>query len=516
MIIFKEVRMRNFRSFGNTWNAVQLDRNKLTLISAPNGSGKSSILMAIEWCLFGKVGNLTKKEIVNQINEKECEVELIIQNSNNGNVYKIQRGINPTYLKIYKNNELVPENSSVKDYQEVINDLTGLNRNVFHRIISINGSSYVPFLSLGQSARREMVEDILEINELRQLNIKNNEALNKVETELNTIKGKIEGLEITVQKIKSDNETNDEADNEKVKTLLDEMAVVLDGKSLKEVEAELYKMRLSKNSLEQNGERLNKEIDFWNADKCPTCGQEIAETLKQEKVSNANKKLKEIAETIEVAGEVIEKTENTLKRAKTLENEIASLLAVKKGNKSGQTIKDLQVTIGELTKELESLKETALYHNTIRKWLKDDGVRSVIISKYLPLFNKTLRKYLTDIGIDVNIELDKMFSATIKKNNGEERTYSSFSAGERARIDLCFLLSWKSLISSNKFVDTSLLFMDEIYDSVLDAEGLESLVNLLYNMDNTNVFFISHREGIEEAFQNRLVIEKEKGFSRIL
>ena len=516
MIIFQNLRLRNFRSFGNQWSEVQLDRNPLTLISAPNGSGKSSILMAIEWCLFGRVGNLTKKEIVNQINAGECEVELKISDSVTKHVYLIKRGINPNYLKIYKNDKLIPENSNVRDYQDIIDQYTGLNRNVFSRIVSINGSTYVPFLSLNQPARRAMVEDILEITELRDLNIKNNERLSEVDTQLNVLKGKIEGLQHTVLKLESDKREGDNANNEKIKALLDEMASILDGKSLGDVENSLHEMRLNKDMLLQRNTTLHRTLEFWSNDECPTCGQKIAQELKNAKIGDINSELTQIKDTIQFADDLVSKTTKTLQAAKLLEREIEDLLAVKKNNDNAHTLVDLKRTIEELNKELCELKETSYYHTTIKKWLKDDGVRSVIIAKYLPLFNKTLAKYLNDIGMEVTIELDNTFAASIKKRNGEQRTYSSFSAGERARIDLCFLLSWKSIISSNKFVDTSLLFMDEIYDSVLDAEGIDNLINLLYNMKNTNVFFISHREGIGEAFKNQLIIQKEKGFSKIL
>lgn len=516
MIIFKKLRLKNFRSFGNQWSEVQLNRNHLTLISAPNGSGKSTILMAIEWCLFGKTGNLSKREIVNNINQGECEVELLLGNSNTNTEIKVRRGINPNFLEVFKDGVMVDQNANVKDYQEVVDQLTGLNRNIFHRIISINGSSYVPFLSLNQSARRAMVEDILEITDLRSMNIKNNEKLGELENQISTMQGKVEGLEHTVKKILHNQKTDANANKEQIKSLLDELAGTLGKGTIKELESEFQRMQISKASLVQKQKMLQKDSEFWKSDKCPTCGQAIAEDLKQKHYYKCAADLTKVEETLEIANEVVAKTENTLKRARALELQISNLMAVKEKTEDSGTVDELSQTIAAITAELEKLKDTALYHQTLRKWLKDEGVRSVIIAKYLPLFNKTLKKYLTDIGIDVTIELDKVFEATIKRRNGEERSYTSFSAGERARIDLCFLLSWKSLISSNKFVDTSLLFMDEIYDSVLDSEGLASLINLLYNMQNTNIFFISHREGVEELFEHKLIIEKDRGFSRIL
>ena len=516
MIVFHKVRMKNFRSFGNQWSEVELDRNPLTLISAPNGSGKSTILMAIEWCLFGKTGTLTQREIVNNANGGDCAVELELENSVKNAHIKICRGIWPNYLELYKDGKIVPQNASVRDYQEVIDQHTGLNRNIFSRIVSINGSSYVPFLSLNQSSRRAMVEDILEITELRSLNWKNNEHLNALENQINVNKGKLEALEATIQKIKMDKKEDSDASREKIKTLLDEMQKTLGGKSLKNVEGEFQKMLLSRNSLAQKQRALKQSSEFWSKDVCPTCGQAIEETLKKGKLEQNEKQLKEVDETLSFASGLIAKTEEVVQRAKALEQEISNLLAVKKKTDNTDTIEDLLKTCENITSELTALQETARYHNAIKKWLKDDGIRSVIIAKYLPLFNKTLKNYLTDIGLDVTIELNKVFEAKITRRNGEERSYSSFSAGERARIDLCFLLSWKSLISSNKFVDTTLLFMDEIYDSVLDGEGLDSLIGMLYNMRNVNVFFISHREGIGELFQHRLEIVKDRGFSRIL
>ena len=516
MIVFKKLRLKNFRSFGNQWSEVELDRNHLTLISAPNGSGKSTLLMAIEFCLFGKTGNLSKREIANNINQGECEVELYLANSITGAELRVRRGVWPNFLELYKNGNLVPQNANVKDYQDVVDQMTGLNRNIFHRIISINGSSYVPFLSLNQASRRAMVEDILEINELRQMNWKNNEHLGALENQINTMRGKIEGLEHTVKKILHDQKTDSNANREQIKSLLDEMAGALGGSTLKDLESEFQRMHVSKATLVQKQKKLQKDSEFWKNDKCPTCGQRIEEEFKQQKFYQATTELAKIDETLEIANEVMKKAESTLKHARALELQISNLMAVKEKTEDTATVDELSKTISDITVELEKLKDEAQYHQTLRKWLKDDGVRSVIISKYLPLFNKTLKKYLTDIGLDVTIELDKVFNATIRRRNGEERSYTSFSAGERARIDLCFLLSWKSLISSNKFVDTSLLFMDEIYDSVLDGEGLDSLINLLYNMENTNIFFISHREGIEELFKHKLVIEKDRGFSKIL
>lgn len=515
MIVFKELKLKNFRSFGDQWEHVQLDKNPLTLVTAPNGSGKSSILMAIEWCLFGKTCGLTKKEIVNQINRMECRVELTLLNTTTRAEILISRGIEPNHFEIYKNGELVPQNAKMVDYQEVVFQLTGLNKNIFNRIVSINGSSYTPFLSLNQSSRRAMVEDILEITELRVVNTKNNEVLSALENEINVKKGKIEALEHTIEKIKNDKRENLTTSNEQIKALLVELKDILGGKTLVEAEAEFQKMQMLKHGLAQKLTLKREEGSFWNRDCCPTCGQLIGEQLKEEKLIINKRQLREVEETLKVAEEVVSKTNTMIRRAKCLETEISNLFAVKEKVENTESIEDLQKTCSLVIKELEALKDTAGYHQALKKWLKDDGIRSVIIAKYIPLFNKILKKYLADCGLDVVIQLDKVFNATITKANGEERTYASFSAGERARIDLCFLLSWKTLISTNKFVDTSLLFMDEIYDSVLDAEGLDNLVHLLYNMKNTNVFFVSHREGISEFFQHRLEITKNRGFSHI-
>lgn len=516
MIIFKDLKLKNFRSFGNQWEHVQLDRNPLTLISAPNGSGKSTILMAIEWCLFGRISNLTKKEILNNVNRAECCVELTLYNDVKKIEIRVARGIEPNYFEIYRDGELVPQNATIMDYQEVVYQLTGLNKNIFGRIVSINGSSYVPFLSLNQPSRRAMVEDILEITELRAINIRNNEVLNSLENDINVYKGKIEALEHTINRIQEDKREDGNANRERIKSLLVEMEETLGGKPLGNLEAEFQKMQFSKHSLAEKQARLRKDCEFWNGDKCPTCGQDIATGLKEEKLKENEEQLKKIAYTLLIANDVVEKTSDVIMRAKRLEMEISNLLAVKEKTENTDTIEDLQKTCDGILTNLQSLQDTARYHQAIKKWLKDDGIRSIIIAKYLPLFNKILKKYLTDIGLDVSIELDKMFEARITRRNGEERSYASFSAGERARIDLCFLLSWKTLISTNKFVDTSLLFLDEIYDSVLDGEGLDNLIRLLYNMKNTNVFFISHREGISELFQHRLEIVKDRGFSHIL
>lgn len=518
MLEFEFVEIRNFRSFGNTPTKFLLNKNKVTIIHAENGAGKSSILMALEWCLFGRVPNLTKKNIINSTNRGDCVVKVKFKSK--GYVYLIERGASPDFLNIYRNGKAFNTQSHLNEQNDVICNLTGIDKEVFHRIVSIRGSDYTPFLLLSLADKRKMFESVLQIELFRVISVLNNKRISEYETQILACQKFIDSLE------KLGNNNNPEIEN--ADELLVEfnnanvsLSTILKEKTKEYFQDMLQQARHNKIILVEKLKAIRKEIEFWHNKKCPLCQQSIDEALASKEIGKRVGMSERIASTLQSADAIITEKCKELDSIEALEKQVANVL--KRMETIRQTIQTRELQKSDIEMELEkenakmlALREELCYYKEIKVMLKDNGISSIIVGKYLPEFNKTLNSYLREMEMDVQVEVLPNFETNIKKRNGEKVGIQVFSAGERARIDLCFLFTWRHLSAFSNNSNCSFIFLDEVFDNVLDDEGIDLMLKLLYNLKNVFVFYVSHRKELGEKIQSSISLMKVDGFTRLM
>ena len=567
MIFFKTLRYRNFLSTGDSFTEIDLNRNSSTLVVGQNGAGKSTMLDALSFGLFGKAHrNVNKPQLVNSINQKNCLVE--VEFSVNGSDYKIARGIKPVCFEIWKDGNLINQDSHNKEYQQVLErNILKLNHKSFHQIVVLGSSSFVPFMQLPSHVRRDVIEDLLDINVFSKMNniLKERNSILKEQVranaaDLETIEMKVKTQKRYVEKLHN---LNKEAKSEKLNEiksleqmiedvrstidLIDESQLDLlreqSNKTIKSIsEVEKYDYQFGVKQKE-----LNKEILFYeNNTTCPTCDQSIDEGLKQEKTQTAAKKWDAFEEGRHLASAKVTGLKQTLS---SLEDSIADISRrVNDADRKNTQIAEYQRRITEIQqqltkfdestgdiesaeKELEVLSENryevvdqksnladrASYHVVITEMLKDTGIKTKIIKQYLPVINNLTNKYLQVLDFYVSFHLDDTFKETIKSRHRDAFSYDSFSEGEKQRIDLALLFTWRQVAKMKNSVATNLLILDETFDSSLDAEGVDNLTKILDTLDNdTNVFIISHKgEMLDGKFESKIEFVKRKNFSQV-
>lgn len=567
MIFFKTLRYRNFLSTGDSFTEIDLGRNSSTLVVGQNGAGKSTMLDALSFGLFGKAHrNVNKPQLVNSINQKNCLVE--VEFSVNGSDYKIVRGIKPVCFEIWRDGDLINQDSHNKEYQQVLErNILKLNHKSFHQIVVLGSSSFVPFMQLPSHVRRDVIEDLLDINVFSKMNniLKERNSILKESVranaaDLETIEMKVKTQKRYVDKLHN---LNKEAKAEKLNEIKSLEHMIEDVRSsinlIDQSQLDDLKNR-STNTIKSISEvekydyqfgvkqkELNKEILFYeNNATCPTCDQGIDEGLKQEKTKTAAKKWDDLEDGRHVAAGKVKGLRETLTN---LENSIAEISArVSEADKKNTQITEYQRRITEiqnqLTKfdestgdiehaeqELEVLSENryevvdqkseladkASYHIVITEMLKDTGIKTKIIKQYLPVINNLTNKYLQVLDFYVSFHLDDTFKETIKSRHRDAFSYDSFSEGEKQRIDLALLFTWRQVAKMKNSVATNLLILDETFDSSLDAEGVDNLTKILDTLDNdTNVFIISHKgEMLDGKFESKIEFVKRKNFSQV-
>lgn len=567
MIFFKTLRYRNFLSTGDSFTEINLDQHSSTLVVGQNGAGKSTMLDALSFGLFGKAHrNVNKPQLVNSINQKNCLVE--VEFSVNGSDYKIARGIKPVCFEIWKDGNLINQDSHNKEYQQVLErNILKLNHKSFHQIVVLGSSSFVPFMQLPSHVRRDVIEDLLDINVFSKMNnilkernsilkesVRANAAdLETIEMKVKTQKryveklhnlnkeakaeklNEIKSLEHMIEEVRStinliDHSQLDELKNQSTKTI----------KSISEVEKYDYQFGVKQ-------KELNKEILFYeNNTTCPTCDQGIGEGLKQEKTETASKKWDDLEDGRQVAAGKVKGLKETLT---SLENSIAEIsVRVSEADKKNMQITEYQRRITEIQNQLlkfdestgdiehaeqelevlserknevvdhkSNLADKASYHIVITEMLKDTGIKTKIIKQYLPVINNLTNKYLQVLDFYVSFHLDDTFKETIKSRHRDAFSYDSFSEGEKQRIDLALLFTWRQVAKMKNSVATNLLILDETFDSSLDAEGVDNLTKILDTLDNdTNVFIISHKgEMLDGKFESKIEFVKRRNFSQV-
>jgi len=568
MIIFKTIKWKNFLSTGTQFTEVDLTNTKSTIIVGSNGAGKSTILDALTFSLFGKpFRKINKPQLVNSINQTDCVVELDFDIGRNK--YKVIRGIKPAKFEVYQNGAMLDQNASAVDQQKYFEQtLLKMNYKSFTQIVVLGSSTFVPFMRLPLASRREIIEDILDIQIFSTMNVNLkekvkiiNDELKDHEYKLSLVKEKIDMQKQFMLDIEKKNKEDIEVkENRKQELLIEalnhETAILnndteIDTKTIAvsdttKIKATISKVTFLKEKLTTKQKSHSREKKFFEQNNdCPTCGQSIEEHFKQEKISLLSDKLAEVEKGVSDLGQQLsnlQAQENTFvllideinelnQQNRQLNNEIKSLhrrieeldhdigkLRDSNVNQREQfsILKSLDEDSKQTQKVISETKEEKDCLLTATQLLKDSGIKTRIIKKYLPTMNKLINGYLEKMEFASSFTLNENFEEVIKSRYRDEFSYESFSEGEKARIDIALLLTWRSVAKLKNSVDTNLLILDEIFDGSLDQSGNSDLGWILKTFDDkTNVFVISHRDNIADKFDRCLRFEKHKNYSYV-
>ena len=567
MIIFKSVKWKNLLSTGNSFTTIFLDRQPTTLIVGDNGSGKSTILDALTFVLFNKPFRIVKKaQLVNSVNNSETVVEVEFEIGTRK--YRVMRGIKPNKFEIYCNDKMVNQDASSRDYQKYLEqNILKLNYRSFTQVVILGNASFIPFMQLKSVHRREVVEEILDIKIFSLMNMLVENQIKDVTDELRDIdynkelteekiglQGKyIEDLKKNKDKIIRDKlskiDENQDIIDDKVKdreTLKTENEMLLqDIADRIEVEDKLVKLNDIKSTLVEKHKQHSKKIDFYkNNDECPECKQNIDKDFKENMITEKNKDVDTIVKGIkQLKIELDEKTkrsktikgvttkirENDVKVARLhssitelekfntqLETEMKSFQEGGVGQSDEDKLKELKENLEKISEQRHKLREDKLYLEASKAMLQDSGIKTKIIKQYLPIMNKLINTYLTSMEFYVNFTLNENFEETIKSRYRDEFTYASFSEGEKMRIDLALLFTWRAIAKMKNSTNTNLLILDEIFDSSLDGTGTDEFLKILNTLSKENVFVISHKgDTLFDKFRSVIKFEKVKNFSHV-
>jgi len=569
MILFQKIKWRNLLSTGNHFTEVSLDKDQTTLIIGTNGAGKSTVLDALCFVLYGKAfRKINKNQLINTTNEKGTVVE--IEFNVNGTEWKVVRGIKPNNFEIYKDNEFLDQSHSAIDQQKWLEqNVLKMNYKSFTQIVILGSSSFVPFMQLPSSSRREVVEELLDIKIFSSMNSLIKERIRSHKEEIRTfelsktsVKDKISMQERFIEEVETTSKSNIKDKEDKIKSILNEENDLMNeniklSEELDDFERaiqvytgasdKLKKLGNIKGKLSQKVSTITKEHKFFTENTvCPTCTQDIEEEFRINKIDDAQNKAKELQSGFIELEKAINDEEDRERQFNSLTKEILTLThGISKNNTQitgcQKQIRDLESEIQRVTEQLanrntehdklaelkQKLKSTQdklsekrediFYHDFTYGLLKDGGVKSKIIKKYLPLINQQVNKYLQMMDFYINFKLDEEFNETIQSPIHDDFSYSSFSEGEKMRIDLALLFTWREVARFKNSVNTNLLIMDEVFDSSLDGMGTDEFLKIIrFVIKDANIFVISHKGGLEDKFQSVIRYEKIKGFSTIV
>jgi len=568
MIKFTHLRYKNFLSTGNNFTEIDLTRHKHTLIVGQNGSGKSTMLDALSFGLFGKAHrNINKTQLINSINGKGSMVEVEFEIGQSR--FKVVRGDRPVKFEIWKNDEMINQSSHSKEYQRILEqNILKLNHKSFHQVVVLGSSNFVPFMQLNPGLRRGVIEDLLDIGVFSRMNQLLKEETNAIKDNLKDIsyqidlsKNKVETQKKYISDVSiltEENRRNYELRISESQGFIDELqaenselSVGLD-ECVSQAEQRLGLLQDRKQDLllrsqdrKSNIRDLEKRITFFSENAtCPVCDQAISDGHKSEILlstqTDRDRRKAEIKQ-IGVEGQGVEseiaeqtgllstlrdrvhKLTSNSKEIATYQNQIRSYQEhIEK--EVGADLEKANADLAILKNELLDLKDSKLktseefsYKMAIAEMLKDTGIKTKIIKQYLPVMNKLINQYLQVLDFYVHFDLNEEFNETIRSRHRDEFTYESFSEGEKQRIDLSLLFTWRQIAKMKNSVSTNLLILDETFDSSLDHDGVDNLIKILYTLgDSTNVFIISHKgEILDGKFENKIEFIKDKNFSRI-
>ena len=566
MIIFKNVKWKNFLSTGNTGISIDLDRNPQTLIIGDNGAGKSTILDALCFGLFGKPFRvISKNQLINSINGTGTEVEVTFKIGTKN--YRVFRGIKPNKFEIYCDDVMVNQEAHARDYQKILEQqILKLNYGSFTQVVILGSASWAPFMQLKAMKRREVVEEILDIKIFSMMNMIVKTHIKNIVDETREVSHK---FEVTQTEFDLSSKYINESKSEKAKLRTDKKRQIEQNKkeigrreneidelkSKKEeylgqisdankVEQKIQKMLGIRATLVEKHKSHSKSVDFFKDNEtCPTCDQEIAQVFKDEILSTKQGELEELEDGMKQLKQEMENTQKRQEEIETntqnireldvkissigyskselekfnvkLETELTQLDSNEK-SADETNLDGLQTKLDELDKQQSSLKDEQQYNEAAKAMLQDTGIKTKIIKQYLPIMNKLINAYLQSMEFYVNFNLDENFNETIKSRFRDDFNYASFSEGEKMRIDLALLFTWRAIAKMKNSTNTNLLILDEIFDSSLDGTGTEEFLKILGTLENENVFIISHKQDqLVDKFRNVVKFEKLRNFSHI-
>jgi DNA repair exonuclease SbcCD ATPase subunit len=567
MITFTQVRYKNILSTGNAWTTIELNRNKSTLIVGENGAGKSTILDAISFALYGKAfRKINKPQLMNSINGRDLMVEVYF--TSNGTEFIIKRGMKPTIFEMWKNGELLNQDASARDYQAYLEEnVLKMNYKSFGQVVVLGSSTFVPFMQLPAFHRREVIEDLLDIqifstmsNLLKEKVNLNKASLVDVKYQIDIVKNKIESAKEhneSIRRLKEDEvsrikqkmreqiefvegeESRSEELDEEITTLIGTISDKADVKS------KFDQFKALKADLNSKMATLHKDVKFYDAhDNCPTCRQGIEHDFKVSTLGEKRGKISEIENAILILDGKIEKVstrieeissvETTLHRLNLNRAEHSANIRIAKSTLVGlkKELDEAEKDVGEIdTSKIASFKEELRSHTDKQKslsedketlavvgsMLKDGGIKTRIIKQYVPIMNKLINKYLAAMEFFVDFQLDENFNEKILSRFRDEFSYASFSEGEKLRIDLALMFTWRAVSRLRNSVTTNLLIMDEVLDGSLDQAGTDEFLKIVNEITaDSNVFIISHKgDSLHDKFDHVIKFEKKKNFSQI-
>jgi len=567
MIIFEKIRWKNFLSSGNSFIEVDLNNNSTTLVVGHNGAGKSTILDALCFALFSKPFREIKKEqLVNSINLGGTEVELEFRISSNR--YKIKRGIKPNIFEVYQNDELLNQTSTVADYQKQLeHQILKFNYRTFTQVVILGSSTFVPFMELKAPHRREVIEDILDIkifsvmNMLTKVRLKEiDEQVKDIDRDLTIVENNINTQKEYVAKLDSQLEETIKSEKEKIEQ--NKVAVEKYNSHILGLQNEIQKLKHTITDKDNTNNKFDKMQNFQaqfqskltscnkhkkfyeDNDNCPTCKQVLSN--KQVMIADNNKEIMKWNQAIEDAQKELKSLSNRIDKIRNIETDIRSTeIDIAKFDQSKTELKNINTKLthnitklteqssdtGEAKGKLKVLEEsqdefqkTKLskleehdYLHAAKQMLLDTGIKTKIIKQYLPVINQLINKYLASMDFFVNFRLDGEFKEIIKSRYRDEFSYTSFSEGEKMRINLALLFTWRAIAKMKNSISTNLLLLDEIFDGSLDGQGTDDFLKILNTLDNENVFIISHKtDMIADKFKNVIKYEKVGNFTKVV
>lgn len=569
MIIFRNIKWRNFLSTGNHFTEIKLNNDQNTLIVGQNGSGKSTLLDALCFVLFGKAfRNINKPQLLNSINLKDCVVEINFDTNNKS--YKVIRGIKPNVFEIYCDGDLLNQDAATRDYQEILEkSILKLNYKSFTQIVILGSASFTPFMQLTAADRRAIIEDLLDIQIFSTMNsivkdrlANNKDLISQKKHEIDLTQQKYDLQKKHIDQLKQNNndkilecEQDIENNNLTLSSLLSNVAsLTTQTENLQSIvlskidtEAKVKKITKLESQIETNLSKFRKDIGFFQShDNCPTCRQTIALEFKEEELENLSGKVREcehglteLEKKLLVEQEKLNKINEVQKIIQEKQLEIATNNAtineLNKYNdklriqieqlKNSETLSDreekelnvIKENLQSLKSQLKELIDEKSYYEVAGNLLKDTGIKTKIVRQYLPIINKLVNKYLASLDFFVNFNLDESFKETIKSRHRDDFGYNNFSEGEKQRIDMALMLTWRAVAKLKNSSNTNLLILDEVFDSSLDNNGTEYLMSILHMLEGTNLFVISHKGDIlQDKFSNVIRFEKVKNFSRVV
>jgi len=568
MIVFKKIRYKNFISTGNYFTEIDFLKSSNTLIVGSNGAGKSTMLDALCFSLFGKAfRSINKPQLINSINQKDCIIECEFSIGNKK--YKVVRGIKPNIFEIYQDGDLLNQDAASRDYQEYLEKfILKLNYKSFTQIVILGSASFVPFMQLSANDRRSIIEDLLDIQIFSTMNTVlkdkvsgNKDQITDTNSKLHIVETKIEIQNTHIKSIQKTNEEKIEEYDNQIKlynTDIHELQSKIEQTSNSinllqtyvenkiEVETRLKKFSKIESQIENNLSKYKSDIGFFEQnDNCPTCKQEIALGFKEQQIKENNDRVAEIESGLKILEEKLLAEQERLNEITLKQKEIQKLQISNATNTTSITetnkyisklksqieslkskqdnleventkLKELNIELEVILQKKKELIDEKTYYEAASGLLKDTGIKTKIIKQYLPIINKVVNKHLATFDFFVNFNLDESFKETIKSRHRDAFSYESFSEGEKQRIDMALMLTWRTIAKLKNSANTNLLILDEIFDSSLDANGTEYLMNILHMLEDVNLFVISHKGDIlQDKFRSVIKFEKVKNFSRI-